>query len=56
MVMRIKRLLVAVLLLGVVGLSAGAYYSRPDSDAAALRTVGVSRGAMPPPPPARWKR
>jgi len=46
MAMRIKRLIVALLLLGVVGLSAGAYYSRQDNDAAALRTVGVSRGTV----------
>jgi len=44
--MPMKRLLVAALLLGVAGLSAGAYYSRQDDDAAALRTVAASRGAI----------
>jgi HlyD family secretion protein len=44
--MRMKRLVVAVLLLGVIGLSAGAYYSRQDDEAAALRTAAVSRGAI----------
>jgi HlyD family secretion protein len=44
--MRIKRLLIAVCLLGLIGLSASAYYSRQDSGAAPVRTIPVSRGSI----------